>query len=51
MNTYTQPALFPDTDLVGPGRPKPWPTDELDAISDDVIITQADELPFDEEQS
>jgi hypothetical protein len=46
---YTQPALFPDSEIVGAGRPKPGPADELDATSADVIITQADKLPFDEE--
>ncbi|GGJ87286.1 hypothetical protein GCM10011583_18530 [Streptomyces camponoticapitis] len=43
MKTYTQPALFPITDLVVTGRPKPWPADELDATSPAVVGT--DEPP------
>lgn len=51
MNTYTQPALFADTEVTGPGRPRPWPM-HADQTPDDVTpAVQVDELPFDEEQS
>ncbi|MFD8919403.1 hypothetical protein ACFV0Y_16490 [Streptomyces sp. NPDC059569] len=48
---YTQPALFPDTDITGTGHPKSWPADKIDSISTAPVLAlaQADELPFDGE--
>ncbi|WP_329309344.1 hypothetical protein [Streptomyces microflavus] len=42
MSDYIQPTLFPDTDVVGTGRPTPWP--HLDEVTADVAV-QADK-PF-----
>lgn len=45
---YTQDALFPDSDIIGSGRPAPWPL-----VQDDEQPTpqpaQTETLPFDEE--
>ncbi|WP_405479978.1 hypothetical protein [Streptomyces anulatus] len=34
MSEYTQPALFDEADVVGTGRPTPWP--HLDEATADV---------------
>ncbi|MFI5649979.1 hypothetical protein ACIA71_02000 [Streptomyces anulatus] len=52
---YTQDALFPDTDVVGTGRPTPWP--HLDEAATDVaaeteksfkIVPLDVQLPFED---
>lgn len=48
MQTYIQPALFDDTEIIGIGRPQPWPAAIID-IPDTITPVTQDELPFDEE--
>lgn len=44
---YTQPALFPDTEIVGTGQPQPWPAGE---VADDITPTiAAEHLPLNED--
>ncbi|GHB55997.1 hypothetical protein GCM10010331_49850 [Streptomyces xanthochromogenes] len=45
---YVQDALFSDVDVVGSGRPRPWPVDEPET---EAPPEQAEMLPFDEEQA
>lgn len=44
---FTQDALFPDTDVVGTGRPHPWPAPEVEPQQ--TVTVQAERLPFDED--
>lgn len=45
---FTQEALFPDSDIVGTGRPTPWPLLQGDEQPTN-HAAQAETLPFDEE--
>lgn len=45
---YVQDTLFPDTDLVGSGRPRPWPVADGEPETEAAPV-QAEMLPLDEE--
>lgn len=45
MTSYQQPALFPDSDITGTGRPTEWPLPVIEPLSAE-LTPQSDELPF-----
>ncbi|MEV7654588.1 hypothetical protein AB0O39_10500 [Streptomyces anulatus] len=44
---YTQDALFPDTDVVGTGRPLPWHPDD-DTTEAEIRPFQIETLPVED---